>query len=73
MIWKGLHAHAIESDAGYVILRCTSSGKPTGRFITMLGRTTKTKMPLVIGGHDSAEEAKAFCETHFQATKATAA
>lgn len=73
MIWKKLHDHAIESEHGYVILRATANGKPTGRYITMLGRTANGKVPAVLGGHDSAEEAKAHCEDHFASTRAAVA
>jgi hypothetical protein len=73
MRWKTIHSNAIESDAGYVILRCTSYGKPTGRYITMLGRTTRDSMPVVLDGHDSAEAAKEACEVHYAATRASAA
>lgn len=73
MIWERLHDHAIKSKEGYVILRCTADGKPTGRFVSMLGITTKTKMSQPLCGHDSADEAKAFCESHLLSTKASAA
>ena len=69
MIWHRFHADAIESDAGYVILRCTDHDKPTGRYITMLGRTVYGKVPVVLSGHDSSDDAKAYCEQHFTATR----
>lgn len=73
MRWRQLHANAIESDAGYIVLRCTANGKPTGRYITLLGRTTKEHMPVVLDGHDSADDAKQYCEAHFQTKRASAA
>jgi len=69
VIWKRLHDHAIESVVGYVVLRCTDHDKPTGRYITMLGRTVYGKVPVVLSGHDSSDDAKAYCEQHFMATR----
>ena len=69
MIWKRLHSDAIESESGYVILRCTDNGVPTGRYITMLGRTVYGKVPVGLSGLDSSDEAKAYCEQHFTATR----
>lgn len=69
MIWHRLHDDAIESDAGYVITRNTRHDG-TICFLTLLGRTAYGKVPQVLGGHDSSDEAKAHCENHYQSTKA---
>lgn len=65
MRWRQIGPHTIESDAGYCILQATANGVPTGRFVAFIGRTTKTTMPIVLGGYDSSADAKSACETHF--------
>ena len=51
------------SETGYTVLRCTTNGVATGRFIAFLvdGHGTRT----VLGGYDSAEDAKAACCAHW--------
>ena len=53
--------NTIASSEGYAVLRCTANSVPTGRFISFLVRLDSR---LVLGGYDSADEAKAACEHH---------
>jgi hypothetical protein len=70
MKWEKLNNNAIVST-GFVIVRCCSYGKPNGLYHVMLGRTDrkKNKFPRSLGYFDSAEKAKAFCDSHRLATK----
>ena len=56
--------HTIASTSGYCILRCTRMGIPDGNFLAFYGKTTATRMPLVLGGYPSIEDAKAACDAH---------
>lgn len=82
MIWKTYikddgtrAANSIESDAGYVITRTN------GIFHCYAGRTRnviengqrKQEMPIFLGSESTPEAAKAYCEIHFQAKRASAA
>jgi hypothetical protein len=52
----------IVSDVGYAVLRCTANDIPTGRFIAFRVLVDKR---IVLGGYDSADEARQACETHY--------
>ena len=54
-------ANTICSERGYAILRSTRDGKPDGRFLAFRYVAYGIK---VIGGYDSADDAKAACEHH---------
>ena len=53
----------IASDAGYCICRSNLAGTEAYRYIAFHGRTGERHFK-VLGGYDSAEEAKASCEAH---------
>lgn len=65
MRWRTVEDNIAESNFGYRVLRCTSNGKPTGRFIAFKGKTTNLTSPLVLGGYDSWEDARAACDAHY--------
>jgi len=63
-IAKGMFSdHTLASDVGYCVLRCTANGTPTGRFLAFRGRVGKPEFE-VLGGYDTADEAKAACDFH---------
>lgn len=62
MRWRKVKEDLIESDVKYKILKCTSHGVPTGRYIAFLPRVGDR--PAVLGGFDSSVEAKRKCEQH---------
>jgi len=66
MRWKphklaDIAAHTIVSNEGYVVIRCTANGIPTGRFVAFRVLLEKR---VVLGGYDTAEDAKQACEAH---------
>ena len=63
MRWKLAETDVLESDMRYKVLRCTAWGKPTGRYIAFLPRVNDR--PAVLGGFNSADEAKRACLNHF--------
>jgi hypothetical protein len=65
MRWKQYSAHeadTIRSDAGYAILRCTSDGRPTGRYVAFKCHIEGRRE--VLGGYDSPADARSACEAH---------
>lgn len=70
MRWKAISPDTIESDRGYRVLRCRANGVPTGRFIAFRGKTSGLESPVVLGGWDSADDARNSCEAHWSQVSA---
>ena len=66
-----LAPHTLVSERGYRLLRCTENGRPNGRFIAFYMAPHEVR--IVLGGFDSAEDAKRACEAHDQQTRGVAA
>jgi hypothetical protein len=79
MKWKpyqlrdGTYAQStIASDAGYCVCRSNLAGSAAYRYVAFHGRTGESHFK-VLGGYDSAEEAKAACEAHEAKSREVAA
>ncbi len=57
----GVAVRTIRSDAGYAVLQCTANKMATGRYVAFKVNVDRRE---VLGGYDSAEEAKLACEHH---------
>lgn len=52
----------VSSEGGYGVLRCTENGRETGRFLAWRYRGQGIE---VLGGYDSADDAKTACDAHW--------
>ena len=57
----GISFRTIRSDSGYAVLQCSANGVATGRYVAFKVNVDRRE---VLGGYDSAEEAKLACEHH---------